>query len=173
MRRGTRKAANRRAPLRWAVAASVAVALLAAAPHAATPESDRAEVAKLDSEFQAAVKANDAATMARVLHEDMALVLGDGRLNSREEQLKDARHKVIRYEIQDEDPGTQAVRVHGDSAIVTARLRIKGTRQGVPFDRRLWFSDVYVRTPAGWRYFFGQASLRLPDGPNSQSRTER
>lgn len=62
---------------------------------------------------------------------------------------------------------------HADRlTIVTARLRIKGTRQGVPFDRRLWFSDAYVRTPAGCRYFLGQASLLLPDSPSSQSRTE-
>jgi hypothetical protein len=24
------------------------------------------------------------------------------------------------------------------------------------------FSDTYVRTPSGWRYVFGQASLPLP-----------
>jgi hypothetical protein len=55
------------------------------------------------------------------------------------------------------------VRVLGDTAVVTALLRLKGSNEGVPFDRRLWFSDTYVRTPAGWKYFFGQASLRLPD----------
>jgi ketosteroid isomerase-like protein len=173
MRRGSRRPTNRRAAVWWAGVAAVTVAALAAAPLTATPESDRAEVAKLDSEFQAAVKRNDAATMARILHESMVLVLGDGTLNTRDEQLREARDWLITYEIQDEDPGTQAVRVHGDTAIVTARLRIKGTRQGVPFERRLWFSDVYVRTAAGWRYFFGQASLRLPDSPNSQSRAER
>jgi hypothetical protein len=27
---------------------------------------------------------------------------------------------------------------------------------------KLWFSDTYVRTPTGWRYVFGQASLPLP-----------
>src|SRR5205807_2611963 len=171
-RRGRRMPTNRRATVWWAGVAAVAVAALATAPLTATPESDRAEVANLDSEFQAAVKRNDAATMARILHEDMVLILGDGRVNTREEQLREARDKVVTYEIQDEDPGTQAVRVHGATAVVTARLRIKGTRQGVRFDRRLWFSDVYVRTAAGWRYFFGQASLRLPDSPNSQARTE-
>src|SRR5207302_2201118 len=134
----------------------VAVAALAAAPPTATPDGDHTEVGKLDREFQAAVERNDAPTMARILHEDMVLILGDGRVNTREEQLREARDKVITYEIQDEDPGTQAVRVHGATAVVTARLRIKGTRQGVRFDRRLWFSDVYVRTAAGWRYFFGQ-----------------
>jgi hypothetical protein len=67
------------------------------------------------------------------------------------------------YEHQEEDPGTQTVRVSGDTAVVTARLWVKGVTRNAPFDRRLWFSDVYVRTPQGWRYFFGQASLPLPN----------
>jgi hypothetical protein len=46
---------------------------------------------------------------------------------------------------------------------VTAKLWLKGTQQGKAFDRRLWFSDTYVRTPGGWRYAFGQASLALPN----------
>ena len=50
----------------------------------------------------------------------------------------------------------------GDTAVVTAKLWIKGTRDGKNFDRTLWFSDTYVRTPGGWRYAFGQASLALP-----------
>jgi uncharacterized protein (TIGR02246 family) len=129
---------------------------------AATPQSDRAEVARLDTQFQAAVKNNDAATMARILHDDMVLVLGDGRINTRAEQLQEARDKLIEYAIQDEDPGTQTVRVYGDTAVVTARLRIKGTSRGVAFERLLRFTDTYVRTAAGWRYFFGQASLHLP-----------
>jgi hypothetical protein len=38
-------------------------------------------------------------------------------------------------------------------------LWAKGLEDGVKVDYTLWFSDVYVRTPAGWRYLFGQASL--------------
>lgn len=131
----------------------------------AADESDRHVVGMLDAEFQAAVKRNDADDIARILHDDMVLVLGDGRVSSRAEQIKEARDKVISYEHQDEDPGTQSVRVHGDTAIVTARLWIKGARQGASFDRRVWFSDTYVRTASGWRYFFGQASLPLPAAP--------
>ena len=37
----------------------------------------------------------------------------------------------------------------------------KGTQDGKPFDYTLWFSDTYVRSPTGWRYVFGQASLPL------------
>ena len=61
--------------------------------------------------------------------------------------------------------GTQKVRVWGDTAVVTALLWVKGTGSGKTFDRKLWFSDTYVRTPTGWRYVFGQASLALPSTP--------
>lgn len=55
------------------------------------------------------------------------------------------------------------MRVWGDTAVVTALLRSQGTNGGKAFEHRLWFSDVYVRTPSGWRYAFGQASLPLPE----------
>jgi hypothetical protein len=77
--------------------------------------------------------------------------------------LKWARTRLIVYEHQVEDPGTQTVRLYGeDTAIVTARLYIKAVREGEPIEFRLWFSDTYVRTPNGWRYAFGQASTPLP-----------
>jgi hypothetical protein len=52
--------------------------------------------------------------------------------------------------------------VWGDTAVITAKLLLKGTQEGIAFDRKLWFSDTYIRTPDGWRYVFGQASLSLP-----------
>jgi Domain of unknown function (DUF4440) len=86
--------------------------------------------------------------------------------NPRAELLQEARDKTHVYERQEEDPGTQTVRVWGDTAIVTARLWVKGVNGGKPFDRHLWFSDVYVRAPTGWHYVFGQASLHLPEESN-------
>jgi ketosteroid isomerase-like protein len=129
----------------------------------AAADDPRQVVAKLDTEFQAAVKSNDAQTMDRILHKDMILILGNGTTNTRQELIQEARDKRIIYEQQDEDPGTQTVRVWGDTAVVTARLWVKGVSNGHAFDRRLWFSDTYVRTRDGWRYALGQASLHLPD----------
>ena len=128
---------------------------------------DQATVAALDIAYQAAVKRNDADAMDQILHDKYALILGDGTVITREELLGSARNKVIEYEIQDEDPGTQEVRTWGDTAVVTARLWIKGHRDGLPIERRLWFSDTYVRTATGWRYAFAQASLPLPAVPTS------
>ncbi|MFL5298556.1 MAG: nuclear transport factor 2 family protein [Phenylobacterium sp.] len=125
---------------------------------------DAAAVGALDVAYQAAVKINDAKAMAAILHPDFVLVVGSGSVVSREALLKSARDRQAVYERQDEDPGTQTVRVYGDTAVVTARLWLKGASPdgSGAFDRRLWFSDTYVRTPAGWRYAFGQASTALP-----------
>lgn len=122
-------------------------------------DRDAAEVAALDLAFQAAVKDNDADAIDAILHPVYCLVLGDGRTVSRAELVEEARAGRINYEIQDEYPGTQAVRVWGDTAVVTAKLRIKGVEGDRHFDRSLWFSDTYVRTECGWRYAFAQASL--------------
>ncbi|HEY8265313.1 MAG TPA: nuclear transport factor 2 family protein [Steroidobacteraceae bacterium] len=146
-----------------ACAAIIAAGIAMIRVATASTEEDRRTVAALDTEFQAAVKHNDAATIDRIQHPDMILVLGDGRVFTKADHVQAALDKKIHYEVQDEDPGTQTVRVLGDTAVVTARLWLKGTSEGAAFDRRLWFSDTYVRTPDGWKYFFGQASLKLPD----------
>lgn len=133
---------------------------------ASNAEADRKTVAALDIEYQAAVARNDLAVMDRILHPNFVLVLGDGHIVTREALMHEAATGVFQYEQQVEDPGTQTVRVWGDTAVVTARLWLKGTKNGVAFDRTLWFSDTYLRTPQGWRYAFAQASSPLNPPPS-------
>ena len=145
-------------------AALIAVSSLASPTMVcASPKHDRAEIAAIDTKYQDAVKRNDADTMAQILHQDFVLVLGTGKTYTRADLLESARTRQITYERQDEDAGTQTVRLWGDhTAVVTARLWLKYAAEGKSFERRLWFSDTYVRTPQGWRYVFGQASIALP-----------
>jgi ketosteroid isomerase-like protein len=147
-----------------AALASAAV-LASGAPATRSPERDAAEVAALDTAYQAAVERNDADAMDRILADDFVLVLGTGTVHTKKELLEEARSRRITWEQQREIDGSQKVRVWGDTAVVTAKLRVKGTRDGKAFDRTLWFSDTYVRTASGWRYVFGQASLALPKEP--------
>jgi len=123
-------------------------------------EDAKKTVSALDKEYQAAVKKNDAATMNRILADDFVLVVGSGRVSTKADLLAEARGGKIVYEKQDELE--QTVRVWGDAAVVTAKLWGKGTSDGKSFEWVLWFSDTYVRTPSGWRYVLGQASLPLP-----------
>jgi ketosteroid isomerase-like protein len=126
-------------------------------------DDDRKAVADLDTRYQAAVKANDAATMDRILADDFVLVTGRGKVFTKADLLESARKKDTVYEHQEELE--QKVRVWGDTAAVTALLWIKGARGGEPIDYKLWFSDTYARTKDGWLYVLGQASLPLPKAP--------
>lgn len=126
----------------------------------ATAAQDRAAVATLDTQYQAAVKSNDAATMNRILADDFMLVTGRGKTVSKSDLLKAAKEKTDTYEHQEDTE--QTVRVWGDTAVVTALLWIKGANKEGPYDYKLWFSDTYARTKTGWRYVFGQASTHLP-----------
>src|SRR5262245_46487192 len=136
---------------------TAAFAGLALAASAEAPSDAASVVAALDTQYQAAVKANDAETMARILADDFVLVTGRGKTVTKQDLLEEARKKTQTYEHQEELE--QKVRVWGETAVVTALLWIKGTdRDGKSSERKLWFSDTYVKTPAGWKYVFGQAS---------------
>ena len=121
---------------------------------------DAEVVAALDEKYQAAVKANDFATMDKILADDFVLVTGTGKAFNKSDLLQEARSKSTVYEHQEDTE--RKVRVWGDTAVVTAKLWVKGSNEGKPIEYKLWFSDTYVRTAAGWRYVFGQASLPLP-----------
>jgi len=120
--------------------------------------TDEETVAALDTEYQAAVEKNDAATMDRILADDFVLVTGLGKVYTKADLLEEARSGRVQYERQDDSQ--QTVRLWGDTAVITAFLWAKGTEDGKPFEYKLWFSDTYVRTAGGWRYVFGQASTR-------------
>jgi hypothetical protein len=101
--------------------------------------------------------------MDRILADDFVLVTGLGKTYTKADLLNAAWSKRTIYEHQEDS--AQKVRVWGDTAVVTALLSAKGIEDRKRFDYKLWFSDTYVRNPAGWRYVFGQASTRLPNAP--------
>lgn len=122
----------------------------------ASTDNDRKTVAALDTEYQAAVKRNDAVTMVRILADDFVLVTGSGKTYTKADMLEDTRRGDV-YEQNDEE--FQTVRVWGNTAVVTARLWEKYSSNGKSYDHKFWFSDTYVRTPEGWKYVFGQSSI--------------
>lgn len=132
----------------------------AAAVAPSSTAADETAVAQLDTEYQAAVERNDAETMDRILANDFVLITGLGRTYNKADLLEEARSQSTVYEYQRDTD--QKVRVWGDTAVITALLRAKGSTDGKPFEYSLWFSDTYVRTPGGWRYALGQASTRMP-----------
>ena len=158
---GLRKSARRLwAPL---LTGSLALGLLPSGSSAAAGNATAADqkiVAAVDKEYQKAVEQNDAATMARILADDYVLVDGHGKTYTKKDLVDDAKSGKTHYVHQEDSD--QSVRVWGDTAVVTAKLWAQGVEDGAAADYTLWFSDTYARTPKGWRYVFGQASLPLP-----------
>ena len=123
-------------------------------------DSVEKQIAALDTEYQAAVKRNDVATMNRLLADQFILVTGSGKTYTKADLLEEARSGHVQYEHQEDTD--QTVRVWGDTAVITAKLWEKGTQHGTPFEYKVWFSDTYVRTSTGWQYVFGQSSFPPP-----------
>ena len=145
------------------------LAALASVAASADSTTDQNTVAALDTEYQLAVKSNDADTMGRILADDFVVVWGDGESHSKADLLSDARTKRVQYEHNEDIDKT--VQVWGDTAVITSKLWVKGVDKGKPFEWHVWFSDTYVRTPSGWRYMHGMASLPLeflPSRPTAQ-----
>ncbi len=133
-------------------------------------EEDIKTVAMLDTKFQAATKVHDVAAISNALPDDYILVVGNGKVYTKSDLVKQAETKEIRFEHQEEINQSQTVRVWGNTAVVTALLWVKysfekGENKGKVVDKKLWFSDTYARTPNGWRYVFGQSSIALPEAP--------
>lgn len=100
---------------------------------------DAETVKELDTRYQHAVRDSDAATMDAMLADVFMLVTGSGKSYIKPDLLEEARSGRVRYARQDDS--------------------------GKPFDYQVWFSDTYVKTPAGWKYVFGQSSTHVPQVP--------
>ena len=120
----------------------------------------RNNVAALDTEFQAAVKRNDVATIDRLLPSDYILVSATGDVQTKADLVNEARQKKYVYAHQEDN--RQTVRIWGNTAVLTALLWAEGTTAGKHFDVKVWFSDTYACTSAGWRYVFGQVGIHVP-----------
>ena len=150
----------------WRPCLSFALSILALPVLAdATPAcpADPAAVAALDTEYQAAVEKSDAAAMDRLLADDFTLVSSKGAVYHKADLLAEARDPALKYQHQSDT--RQTVRFWDGTAVLTAFLWIKGEDGGKPMDYSLWFSDVYVCTPKGWRYAFGQAGSPVVKTP--------
>jgi ketosteroid isomerase-like protein len=150
----------------WSSATKLSVMLFigsvgfASATLQASEAQDRQTLADLDIKYQKAVEQNDTKVMAEILADDFVLVEGDGKRSTKADLVNGAKGGKTHYERQDDSERTVAV--FGDTGVVTAKLRARGIEDGVKVDYSQWFTDVYVRTPKGWRYVYAQASLSLP-----------
>src|SRR5258706_14962231 len=91
-----------RARLRAVRALTLGLAALCVLTAGVAYAADDADVvAALDMDYQAAVKNNDSATMARILADDFVLVTGTGKAFNKNDLLGEARSGRVAYERQE------------------------------------------------------------------------
>jgi ketosteroid isomerase-like protein len=145
--------------MRAAPTLAVLIALALTPPDASptAPGGRRAEVLAAVEAFAEAFRLADADRLAGMLAPGYLHTNTGGGLVERDAWLEYVRSRRLEldsgalaltlYENRDLD-----VRLHGDSlAIVTGVNLSAGTRDGSPFELVLRFTQVWVRTPDGWR----------------------
>jgi ketosteroid isomerase-like protein len=110
--------------------------------------------------FNGALKSRDWDELAAIYSDDYMLVRPDGSVSSKEEVLKDLR--VGGLEFKEIEAADVKVRIHGDTAILTAASRTVTSRQGREAKSHIRLVAVYVTDQSRPRLVHFQSVL-LPD----------
>lgn len=143
-----------------AIAVLLCAAAQAQAPAAATPEEDLARFTQLESQWNNAHLQGDAAALDRLWADELRVFVPKMTPLAKPEALsffRSGRMKFSRYETSE-----LGVRVYGDTAVVTGRVRRSRERAGQMVDDDWRFTKVYVHKADAWRVVAYHASETGP-----------
>ena len=114
-------------------------------------DQDPAEaIRELESRINRAVVAADVKTFEELLADDFTHTSHSGRFRTRANWLRDVKPGQSLYSAYEVDE--QAIRVYGETAIVTGRITPHGTNsRGEPIRGRYRYVRVWVRREDQWR----------------------
>jgi len=128
----------------------------AAAP--ADKAAVEAEIKKLMDAASAALAKNDADAMDKIYNDNYMLVNIDGSVQTKAERLASLRSGDAKYTAFSYSDVNIRVKPEGDAAVVIAKLTMKGTLKGKPTDGDYRVTQIYGKTPAGWKQISAQAT---------------
>lgn len=135
-----------------AVGLLIAPAGISAAPQAAKPAAGPTRESALATvqEMARAMRENDADGIARVLADDWAVISARGAVAEGKSVFPDGIKSgyLTRNKFELSEP---RVRLYGDMAVVTSKVRLAGTFNGKPFDVRERETDVLHWQAGGWK----------------------
>jgi ketosteroid isomerase-like protein len=132
------------------------VLTFAPGPVAAAAAPEEAAVRRFVEELGAAFGHNDPAAIERMLTSDYTFVLPSGAVQNREQRLAPLKSGDLEYEsVTYEDV---SVRVHGDLAVVVARVVVKGKNKGNDIGGQFRSTLTLVKVKGQWQLVASQAS---------------
>jgi ketosteroid isomerase-like protein len=123
------------------------------------PLNDAGQLLYMEMEWSDADKKGDLAWFERNLAADYYGVSSvTGKLNTKAEDIADIRNR--KEMIESAVASDMEVRVEGNTAIVTGVYQLKGRdEKGQPMDRRIRYTDVYVKRDGRWLALASQGTL--------------
>jgi hypothetical protein len=148
--------------VRWACGAIAALMVLSSSAFAEAPFPNDPlppDLVSAAAEFDKAQITSDGATLARILGDELLLIAGSGRVESKADFIRDFTAPGFKLE-----PFTILEPVHkvrGNIAILGGVVLFKGMEDGKPFSQRIRFSDFWEKRNGRWQVVYIQVT-RLP-----------
>lgn len=106
----------------------------------------KSKIVAMEHVWGEAFRDKDPRALARILDDRFVCVSSDGKLYSKVEILADVKASDSIQLLMD----SMAVRLHGDTAIITGIFRTTGLEHGKPFARRERFVDTWLNRNGQW-----------------------
>lgn len=114
----------------------------------ASAKHDRmSEIVQLEQRWRSAALAGDTAAMDRVLSDDYVGLTLQGKVNTKAQQLRRMRDRLLTFERL--DISDVRVRTSRDVAVVTGRARVLGNSAGLSLDGSYRYTQVLRHMPNG------------------------
>jgi ketosteroid isomerase-like protein len=107
------------------------------------------ELVRVEEEFANAIVKNNPEEIRQFVSDDWIIINADGGIIEKERFLEVIKSGALTHEMMQSDD--IRVRVHGDSAVVSALTRSKGKFMEQEFTTHERSTDVFVRRDGQWR----------------------
>ena len=126
-----------------------------AAPNKAAAES---EIKNKMTEIAKALAANDTASLEKYYGDEFYLVNPDGSVQNKTERINSIKTGELKYESFRYDDTTIRFNPEVNGAVVITRATLKSSSKGKTLDGQLRVTQVWGRTPDGWKIYSGHAT---------------
>lgn len=116
------------------------------------------EVKEAEKKWATATTSNDFATLEKILGEELIYTHSTGVTDSKRVFIDNLKNNVRKYTSLDYE--SSEVKVIGNTALLTAKGRLKVTTNGQPTDSKISFLHVYLKRNGAWQ-LVGHQSARL------------
>lgn len=146
--------------MRRAALAPLAVLAFLLLPALAAAQDAHQEILAADARRFAAMVQGDKAALDGLLADDLTYTHSSGQLETKAQFLESLRSGKMRY--LSAQPSDQAVRLYGDTAVVTGRAEVKANSQGQELVLSLRFTEVWVKSGGAWKLTAWQSTRVAP-----------